>query len=60
MLRLWNLLDARCLFKRKVGLSRDEPSEDEEEEEEEGVEKKKKTAEEEKADEEEVTAKLHL
>ena len=27
MLRLWNLLDARCLFKRKVGLSREQDSE---------------------------------
>ena len=34
MLRLWNLLDARCLFKRKVGLSREENSDDEEEKEE--------------------------
>lgn len=29
MIRLWNLLDARCIFKKKVGLSGDEESEDE-------------------------------
>ena len=29
MLRLWNLLDGRCLFKKKVGLSDQESSEDE-------------------------------
>lgn len=28
MLRLWNMLDARCLFKKKVGLEQEE-SEDE-------------------------------
>lgn len=26
MLRLWNLLDARCIFKRKVGLIDEEQS----------------------------------
>jgi WD40 repeat protein len=34
MLRLWNLLDARCIFKRKVGVPSDEESVDEDEEEE--------------------------
>ena len=29
MLRLWNLLDGRCLFKKKVGLSDQESSSEE-------------------------------
>jgi len=33
MIRLWNLLDARCIFKKKVGLSGEEDSEDEYDEE---------------------------
>ena len=28
VLRLWNMLDARCIFKRKVGLSAQEDSEE--------------------------------
>lgn len=35
MLRLWNLLDARCTNKRMVGLSGEYDSEDEDEDEEE-------------------------
>lgn len=30
MIRLWNLLDARCIFKKKVGMSEDEDSDEEE------------------------------
>ena len=33
MLRLWNMLDARCIFKKKVGLINEEESESEEEDE---------------------------
>ena len=33
MLRLWNLLDARCIFKKKVGLVDEEESSGEENEE---------------------------
>ena len=44
MLRLWNMLDARCHYKRKVGLSGESDNEDEE------VKKGEKT-DEEKADE---------
>ena len=29
MIRLWNLLDARCIFKKKVGMSEDEDSDEE-------------------------------
>ena len=39
MLRLWNLLDARCIFKRRVGLPSDEVSEVDEEDEPEEKEK---------------------
>jgi len=34
MLRLWNLLDARCIFKKKVGLIDEEQSSSENDEEE--------------------------
>ena len=32
MLRLWNMLDARCIFKKKVGLVKESEVEDEEDE----------------------------
>ena len=32
MLRLWNLLDARCIFKKKVGILEEEKDSDDEEE----------------------------
>jgi len=35
MLRLWNLLDARCIFKKKVGLVDEESSDEENDESEE-------------------------
>ena len=41
VLRLWNLLDARCLFKRKVGLSADEEEEPDSEDEEDKKENEK-------------------
>ena len=45
MLRLWNMLDARCLFKKKVGLSAAEGSEGEDIGEEEAVEEEREDAE---------------
>lgn len=30
VLRLWNMLDARCIFKKKVGIDEDESSSGEE------------------------------
>lgn len=47
MLRLWNLLDARCIFKRKVGLIDEEQSsledkDDDQEESERSVEDSKR------------------
>ena len=45
MLRLWNLLDARCIFKRKAGVATESDIEDDEEE----------VDEEEKAQKEEIT-----
>ena len=33
MLRLWNLLDARCIFKKKVGILEEEKDSDEEDDE---------------------------
>jgi hypothetical protein len=32
MLRLWNMLDARCIFKKKVGLDEPESEKSEEDE----------------------------
>jgi len=34
MLRLWNLLDARCIFKKKVGILEEDKESDEEEDDE--------------------------
>ena len=41
MVRLWNLLDARCLFKFKAGMSADAGSDEEEDGDESGVEEEK-------------------
>lgn len=41
MVRLWNLLDARCLFKFKAGLSAEAESDAESEGDESGVEEEK-------------------
>ena len=38
MLRLWNMLDARCIFKKKVGLINEKESESEDEDEDDGSE----------------------
>jgi len=48
MLRLWNLLDARCIFKKMCGLQEDSEEESEEEEEEEVKEGEEATPKEEK------------
>lgn len=34
MLRLWNLLDARCIFKKKVGILEEQKDSDEEDDDE--------------------------
>lgn len=44
VLRLWNMLDARCLFKFKAGMSANADSEVDEENEEEGILEKKDKA----------------
>ncbi len=44
VLRLWNMLDARCLFKFKAGMSANADSEVDEENEEEGILEKKDEA----------------
>lgn len=43
MLRLWNLLDARCIFKKKVGLVDEESSDEENDESEESSREDQKT-----------------
>lgn len=43
MLRLWNMLDARCIFKKKVGIVKESDSENGSEEEDDDDEKSEKS-----------------